>query len=277
MENTDEMARLHGRGLLPRNFGKLVEALGLDDVLPEALDEVRKVAALTEGQNLINRLLAKMLGTIIEANRIAGQEEVDEAVDEHVAQHGPPAEDLEATVRFAAFLEGKAMTIEEFDALNEAERAIIADEFAKLSADAGTSESESDRFVDWLNRERQLTTQEFKTLPEREQQAIRHAFFDDGNPLHPGGEGHPVPAPQGGEAGQDPASSTDTTLPPGQPKREGFDHDKDGKPDPVFDHDQDGKAGGSQKGEQSTVKQGQRAKRGTSRKRSRAKTKSTAA
>ena len=50
---------------------QLTEAVGLDDVEQEALQVVRETVGLTEGQNLVNRIVAKLLTMTIAADKQA--------------------------------------------------------------------------------------------------------------------------------------------------------------------------------------------------------------
>lgn len=138
MDNTDEMMRLQHRGMLPAGFEKLVEAVGLDDVSDEALKEVRDVVSLTEGQALINRMIAKVLTTVLATEELASleqrQRDADAAAQDPANQQtNLPESEEEKAARFAAWLETeKQLTLDEFGALSEPERAILEDEFGKI-------------------------------------------------------------------------------------------------------------------------------------------------
>lgn len=227
MHNTDEMKRLHERGLLPAKFAKLVDVIGLDDVTDEAIDEVRKVAGLTEGQNLINRIAAKMLGAVIVAD-----EQTRAVLAQELAEESEPV-DIDDQVRFASFLDSKGLTIEEFDDLSEPERVILSDEYSKWTPEPDTQPE-------------QLTPEQ----PAAEQAADASQPVDPEPPAQP--ETQPGNAAEEAEVSSpDAAASPDVTEQP---------LPQSPAPDPL-DHDGDGEKGGSLKGEQSTAAKGAAKKR----------------
>lgn len=255
MDNTDEMKRLHARGLLPPAFAKLVDAIGLEDVPLEAQDLVRQVIGLTEGQNLVNRLIAKFLGTVLEADKIARSQLAQEFAEQ--PEQAPEPMDIEEAVEFARFLDTKGTTIEEFDALNEAERAILKDEYDHWDHPAeAVPATWNDRFIAWLETQ-QLTTQDYKAKTEREQSDLRLAFAE----VDTGAADATTPPPFSGD--EIPPSVQQQTEQPPEVQPETAPKAQH----PQLDHDGDGKDGGSLKGEQSTVRKGQRAKAGTAKNR----------
>lgn len=65
MENVSAMEDLCTRGMLPPEFKDLVETIGIKEVSAKAIRTINDIIGLTEGQAIINRLMARMLDAIL--------------------------------------------------------------------------------------------------------------------------------------------------------------------------------------------------------------------
>lgn len=83
MENVSAMTDLCERGMLPAPFKDLVETIGITEVSDASLRMISDIVGLTEGQAIINRLMARMLDAILlSAEQAASIEGVDLPEDE---------------------------------------------------------------------------------------------------------------------------------------------------------------------------------------------------
>lgn len=151
MENIAAMNSLVERRLIPPAVAALIEAIGLEDVSPEGMEMVRQIIGLTEGQALLNRLVAKMLATTIiaydelqaierdrEAQRQAEEGPTEDTIDEDALPPAitPTLEEIQArqVERFDAFIAERGLTREMFDQLPDERRAGLADQFELIQS-----------------------------------------------------------------------------------------------------------------------------------------------